>query len=306
MCRLGPVTLVAKDRFQAEHGEAIQSLARGDKLDRSFVAEWRLYTRRYDHFLTVNIERHENEMAWSAAYEAAEYVLNLIRMRFGYYHTRNIKRGGGYVQEQFSSRIVVNKGGDIGFTSQGGPWGSHLDDEWMTHLDDALGDFAGLLSDLGSWLASGDDPASPILERLRYANGLMSEAYSEPHDHIRLVRLIAALEAMALLPREEKAENLARRCSIVGNWDDSELEKDIFAAVKEAYRLRNAVVHGDAPTATAVMEAFLGLERHLLAIYLGFLHFHASIHNTCRPQSIKHLRRLASNHIRNWASAGYQ
>lgn len=58
-----------------------------------------------------------------------------------------------------------------------------------------------------------------LLDRLRYANTLIAEAFSEPHDRIRLVRLVAALEALAVLHREDKAEGLAWRCAFAGLLD---------------------------------------------------------------------------------------
>jgi hypothetical protein len=46
------------------------------------VAEWSTYSERYDHFIVVEVRGHETEMAWKTAREIAEYVLNLIRMKF--------------------------------------------------------------------------------------------------------------------------------------------------------------------------------------------------------------------------------
>ncbi|MBS0232537.1 MAG: hypothetical protein JSR99_03515 [Proteobacteria bacterium] len=295
--QVGPVTLMSKDCFKAQHGDAIRQRTDGLAHDRKFVAEWRAYSGRYDHFIAVAVEKHEAKMAWAVAREAADYMLNLIRMTFGYTSTRNIKIGGGHVQEQFHSTIMISKSGNVLFSSQSGPWGSHFDDRWMDRLDKELGASARLLSNFGSWITSGKDPGSPVLERLLYANSLLSGAYSEPHDHIRLVRLISALEALALVPPKQKAESLARRCSQVASSGDTTLRDSIFAAIIEAYRQRSAVVHGDAPSVTAVMEAFLGLERHILAIYMGFLELHARVYNKTRPQSIKHFRRAVGDFI---------
>jgi len=40
------------------------------------------------------------------------------------------------------------------------------------------------------------------------------------------------------------------------------------------------------------MRAFFGLEKHLLAIFVGFLDVLSRIQMADRPQSIQHLRRI--------------
>lgn len=290
--RVGPVRLLSQECFQQEFGEAINDVARGSQTDRRFVDDWRRYSASYDHFLTVEIERHESEMAWKAAREAADFMLNLVRMKYGHYHTKYVRIGGEFILEMSSSQIVISKEMEVSFTSINGPWGSHLEDNWVDAFDKELKPVAALLSFIGSWITSGNDPSSPVLERVCYANALLSEAYSEPHDHIRIVRLVAALEALAVLEREDKAEGLAVRCSIVGSWGDGQLGAEILEAVRKAYRLRNEVVHGDAPSKSSVMRAFFGLEKHLLAIFVGFLDVLSRIQMADRPQSIQHLRRI--------------
>jgi hypothetical protein len=289
---VGPVRLLSRDRFQEEFGEAIDRRASDDRSGRRFVANWKKYSAPYDHFLTVQVERHEREMAWNAAREVAEFMLNLVRMGYGHYHTKYVRIGGEFILEMFSSQIVISKKMEVSFTSIDGPWGSHLQDNWADAFDEQLRPFAPLLSFVGSWIASGKDPSSPVLERFCYANALLSEAYSEPHDHVRIVRLMAALEALAVLQREDKAESLALRCAFVGCWGDEQLRGEILEAVRQAYTLRNQVVHGDAPAKSAVMRAFYGLEKHLSAIFVGFLDLLSRIHIEDKPQSIQHLRRI--------------
>jgi hypothetical protein len=52
----------------------------------------------------------------------------------------------------------------------------------------------------------------------------------------------------------------------------------------------NAVVHGDAPPANAVLRAFYGVEKRLLHIYLGMLALHAGIANAVSLKWVSTLR----------------
>ena len=159
--------------------------------------------------------------------------------------------------------------------------GGPFDDQWMDQLDKELGGSARLLSNVGSWITSGKDPGSPVLERLLYANSLLSGAYSEPHDHIRLVRLISALEALALVPPKQKARSL-RRCSQVASSRHHAATASLPRSPRPTDNAMR-IVHGDAPSVTAILKTFLGLERHILAIYMGFLELHGRVYNKTRP-----------------------
>ncbi|WP_271585708.1 hypothetical protein [Bradyrhizobium sp. CCBAU 53415] len=181
-------------------------------------------------------------------------MLNLIRIKFGYYHMDDVRVGNGFVWE--TSQVYFNKAGSPNFSLSKGPWASHLDDCWADLLDDDFGPDANLLASLAMWMVSGDDPSSPVLERLRYANTLIAEAFSEPHDRIRLVRLVAALEALAVLAREDKSQGLARRCAFAAGWGDCSRAMQITEDVQYAYTVRNAVVHGDGPDSEEAISAF--------------------------------------------------
>ncbi|WP_146006625.1 hypothetical protein [Bradyrhizobium forestalis] len=155
-------------------------------------------------------------MAWKAAPDVAEYILNLIRMKFGYHHMDDVRVGNGFIWETSQVRFYFDKVGSPNVSLSSGPRASHLDDRWANLFDDDFSPDGIYSHSLAMRMVSGDDPSSPILERLRYANALIAEAFSEPHDRIRLVRLVAALEALAVLPREEKSEGLAERCAFAG------------------------------------------------------------------------------------------
>lgn len=299
--RIGPAVILAKAVFDAEYQAAILAQADGtDGFGDTAVPEWSTYAERYDHFIVVGINRHETEMAWKAAREIAEYVLNLIRMKFGFYHTDDVRIGNGFVWETSQARVFFDKDGAANLSLSRGPWASHLKDNWVEHFDDDVGAEASLLASLGFWMASGNDPKSPVLERLRYANTLIAEAFSEPHDRIRLVRLVAALEALAVLSNEKKSNALAWRCAFAGGWTDCGHATQIVDDILYAYTVRNAVVHGDSPDNDGAISAFYRLERHLMRIYVGFLHMHAKVQQHYKPTHVRHIRQAFDRHIENF------
>ncbi|RYG97664.1 MAG: hypothetical protein EON58_09215, partial [Alphaproteobacteria bacterium] len=187
-------------------------------------------------------------------------------MTFGFQHTRNIKLAGGYIWDEESSRLRIDEYDEARFSSSSGPWGSHLGDEWMDTLNRQIGGLAWSWSSLASLIASGRHPDSPIAERQRYCHQLLSEAYCEPHDHIRLVRMVSALEAIAVLDGPEKASALAWNCAQAGGFSNFEKALDIEAAVFNAYKVRNRIVHGDGASDEEIGGAFRGLEQHILDI----------------------------------------
>jgi hypothetical protein len=296
--RIGPAVILAKALFEVEHQEAIAAQADGTgKFGPIAVAEWSSYSERYDHFIVVEVHGHETEMAWKVAREIAEYALNLIRIKFGFYHMDDVRVGNGFVWETSQVRVYFDKDGTANFSLSRGPWASHLKDDWVERFDDDVGGAASMLASLAFWMVSGNDPQSPVLERLRYANALIAEAFSEPHDRIRLVRLVSALETLAVLPREDKSDALAWRCALAGGWEDSAYAMQINRDVRYAYSVRNAVVHGDSPNEEDAMSAFRGLERHLTRIYIGFLQLHAKAQRRYKPTHVRHIRQAFDQHI---------
>lgn len=295
--RIGPAVILARALFEGDYEAAIAAEADGaDAFGPMAASEWSTYSERYDHFIVVRINGHETQMAWRAAREIAEYALNLIRMKFGFHHMDDVRVGNGFVWETSQVRLYFDADGAANFSLSRGPWASHLKDDWVEHFDADVGSEVPMLASLGFWMASGDDPQSPVLERLRYANALIAEAFSEPHDRIRLVRLIAALEALAVLRRESKSDALAWRCGFVGGWTDCGYALQIVDDVLNAYTVRNAVVHGDSPDNDDAISAFHRLERHLTRIYIGFLYLHAKVQQSYRPTHIRHVREAFDKH----------
>jgi hypothetical protein len=296
--RIGPALILSRSLFEADHKAAIATQADGTGGfgDRA-VEEWSAYSERYDHFIVVEVCKHEAEMAWKTAREVAEYILNLVRIKFGFYHMDDVRVGNGFVWEISQARVYFEESGAANLSLSSGPWASHLDDKWTRAFDDDVGGSAPLLASLALWMASGNDPRSPVLERLRYANTLIAEAFSEPHDRIRLVRLVSALETLAVVSGGKKSEALAWRCALAGGWEDCGRAVQIDDDVRYAYNVRNAVVHGDYPDNEEAVAAFYRLERHLAHIYIGFLHMHAKVQRRYRPTHVRHIRKAFDRHL---------
>jgi hypothetical protein len=212
----------------------------------------------------------------------------------------DVRVGGGFIWETTRAKIYLDEEGRANLSISKGPWGSILKDDWQHQFLEELGGLLGLFASLGYWISSGNDASSPVLERLRYANSLISEAYCEPHDRIRLVRMVAALEALAVLSREKKSESLAWRCAYAGGWQDCSSAVQIVDDILQAYTIRNAIVHGDGSPDEEVASAFHRLERNLHRIYVGFLDFHAKVQQRYKPTHIRHLRRAFDLHIEDY------
>jgi hypothetical protein len=289
----GPFRILSKAKFLKQYDGALQKERQDltDTFRSKLLTDWEKHTQPYDHFALVNVADHEAELAEKVGREVAEFALNLIRMYFRFYHTDDIRIGGGYIFESERSSLYFTEKGEAFFTSARGPFGTHLDDSWTERIDYALGQMLPMFGSYLDWFVGGNSPGSPVLERIRYASALIAEAYSEPHDHIRLVRLISALEAFALVGNTDKAYQLSLTCGLVGGRGDVFIFNGIFDAVKAAYRVRNAIVHGDRPEEREVQSAFLGLERYALDIFVAFVNFFENVQVLDGPQSIKALRR---------------
>jgi len=196
---IGPVCIISKQLFlDKQHDALVLGKDKHEPPWPDFVGEWEKYIKRFDHFVVVKVDNCEKEMAWKAAREAAEFALNLIRVSYGYFYTKNIKLAGGFLQDDRSAQLWFDENGNALFSTAHGPWGSHFDDNWFQLVDERQGGFKQIWSSFAQVLASGKSLVRPVFERQQYAHQLISEAYCEPHDHIRLVRLTAALEAFAM------------------------------------------------------------------------------------------------------------
>jgi hypothetical protein len=212
-------------------------------------------------------------------------------MVFGFRHSNRIRIGAGFIWEAERSELIIKRDGDFLLSTSFGPHGSHLPDDWMTVFDEELRHHQILLNHVLYWFVSGTHYCDPTFERLAYASKLFAEAYREPDVPMRLVRVCSALEGLALVGGNEKAHELAVRCAAAGGFGSYATWNEIYDRVRDAYRWRNAVVHGDAPPELEIQRAFLALEPHLLRIFMGFQSLFAGIWTRAKPGTVRVLRR---------------
>lgn len=293
---IGCARIVSKAILLEEKREALAKEEERGKDPRGVFHLWRNSIERYDHFIVIEMKGFEWDMAWTAAREAAEYVLNIFRMTFTYGATKWMKLAGESSWDETWTALMVRDDDSVGYRTRRGPWGSPLRDGWVQLFNEREGIYSWLFAAYLNLMTGHNIPGSPITLRILYASRLIAEAYCEPHDHIRLVRLVSALETLAVL-EGEKSDELARRCGLAGGWSSDEYRKQIEAAVAEAYKRRNAIVHGDPEQMRDYQTAFLELENDLGRIFVGFSLLHMGIHESERPRHIKELRRAMRQKI---------
>ncbi|MEL7690677.1 hypothetical protein [Citromicrobium bathyomarinum] len=297
---IGPVSIISKARFYRENAKKLRKpwepSESSKDVHKFLLKKWIEHMRNFDHVISVNVGHSERELAWEIARETAEFALNIVRTFFGYYHTHRIRLSGDFTLEQNRASVIIEQN-DVWLSHGTVGVSSFLDDDAIQHFEWELEPMSPLFASFADWLASGKHDGTPTVERLRYANRLIAEAYCEPSDYLRLVRLISAFEALAIIRSHEKVHNLAVRCANVGSWGRSATACEIYDNVRSAYHVRNMVVHGDAPTTDQVRKAFFGLEKHTFGILVGFLSFYAGIERTAAPRSIRTLAREIENRI---------
>lgn len=294
---MGPVSICSKARFYRENlTELRQTWDEREDTRVVMLKHWVKYMAEFDHVITVRLLNYESSLGRDIARECSEFALNLIRTFFGYTHTKRMRLSSELGLEMGHASLVLEDEGVSFFHVGRGP-SSHLDEQSMSEFETELTDLSNLFVSFVGWLDSGNFGQSPTIERLRYANKLIAEAYTEQSEHLRLVRVISALEALAIIRSNDKSHDLAVRCACVGAWGDMNRANQIYDVVRDAYRWRNNVVHGDSPSNTEIRSTFSRLEKHLFIIFTGFLSFFAKIESTVRPNSIRLLAREVRERI---------
>lgn len=95
--RIGAARIISKSTADAEMvdtWESFYSTANGD-IENSLAKYWHEHSGAYDHVITVDVTGYEEEMAWPAARDAAETMLNIIRMFFNYSAMDDVRIGDG-------------------------------------------------------------------------------------------------------------------------------------------------------------------------------------------------------------------
>jgi hypothetical protein len=185
--RIGCARIVSKAILLEEKRETLaKEETERSKHPLKVFERWKNYIQRYDHFIVIEMKGFESEMAWAAAREAAEYVLNIFRMSFTYGSTKWMKLAGESIWDETSTAVMIGDGDSVGYLTRQGPWGSHLHDGWIQAFDEREGRYRWLFAAYLDLITGHDIPDSPITLRMLYASRLIAESYCEPHDHMRL------------------------------------------------------------------------------------------------------------------------
>ena len=291
---LGPVRLLSKDVYEHEFADRLATeaaaLAEKEKREQWQYDEWAKFLEKFDHVVLIQVNGYEDEMARRAGRDAAELFLNLFRLNVVFRDGARIRLVSDYspLLTQSSMRLCSDGRFCLGYRRD--TTGVHVKEGWAEDFMTTYGPYHDMLASLAARLVAGARPTDPLIERIRYANQLITESYLEPYQRIRLVRIISALEALTVLPRRAKAETLAERCSAAGSMGCRAQEEEIKKHMRAAYKLRSDVVHGDAPDEGAAAKALSELEPFLLTIVVRLISMLCYTQNKVKPQSIKLLR----------------
>ena len=295
----GPVRIVSRDIFDAEYSRLIDdqilraTKSNGDRdapLAR-ILNGWKTQSEPYAFMVIVTIKDFEQSIARPVARQAAEFVLNLLRLMAPHRMGPRIRLAGDSKPETEQAFLTLTDDGVLGgIFSQGGE-GAILPDDWSDALLRNIGDAKPMIDALADRLVCGDPFTDPVIERIRYADQLFTEAFQDTSPRQALVKIVSALEALCVLPRDEKSRTLQLRCALAGSRGDPDYIRAVRACVANAYRVRNDVVHGDAPELHEAANAIADLQLHLFHIVLHLWKLLVWVHNTKKPQSIRALRR---------------
>lgn len=294
----GPVRVVSRDVFEAEFSNLIDgTIALDDDADQlvknesMILTKWREHVAPYPFFIIVRVEGFELEMARPAARQAAEFVLNLLRMMARPRDGRAIRLSGDVRPEtQQAFLAITSDGKTCGSLSMDGE-GALLPDDWPTALLETISTAKHMVDTIAERLVCGDPFTDPVIERIRYADQLFTEAFQDPSPRLSLVKLVAAFEALAVLPKDRKAQTLELRCALASSCGDPDYVQLVRKAVGRAYKVRNDVVHGDAPEPYEAANAIYELQECLFNVVLHMWRMLINIHNEHKPQSIRPLRK---------------
>lgn len=318
--RFGPVRLISRDIFDIEYAPRIDDSAAAaataqDGSDWSLkriLGGWRSIAAPYAFMVVVRIKGFEQEMAKPAARQAAEFTLNLLRIIAPHRMGPRIRLAGDSRPETEQAFLTLSNDGQLGGSLREGGEGAILPDDWPTVLLRCLGEAKPMVDALAARLVSGAPITDSVTERIRYADQLFTEAFQDSSPRLALVKMVSALESLAVLPRQRKRQTLEVRCALACGEGDLDYMRNVRRVVGQAYRIRNDVVHGDAPDPLKASRAIDELQAYLLSIVLHLWRVLASIQVQHQPESISVLRQRAAElydaekklYEAEWSNAG--
>lgn len=297
--QFGPVRLISRDVFESEFGKIVdtdlQRASSGDdgssKTQLHLLSKWKDLSAPYPYVLAVRISGFELELGRPAARQAAEFVLNLLRLMARRRDGRAIRLSGDTRPETEQAFLALTEFGDLVASLSSSGEGALLPDEWARTLLEHIGDAKHMIDTLVEKLVDGEPYIDPVVERIRYADQLLTEAFQDASPRLALVKFVSALEALAVLPKDRKAQTLAIRCALVSSYGDADYFEAVRTVVGRAYHVRNDVVHGDAPEPYEASRAINNLQPYLFQILLHLWRTLVLVRNEERPNSVRKLRK---------------
>jgi len=295
--QIGPVRLLDRNKFLELYGHLFEKGA-DDSFRSKLTSAWRDRYENLQYFMLVNVDDHEYELGAVAARKAANHFLNLIRLFVGTDMADRIRIIDEPSINHVGAELAITSAGEAQGVVTFGGVGAVLPDDWVDQLRFELGPVLPMIEIILKKYVRGDDKDSPSFERIEYADHLVAEAYRDGDLRMKLVKWIAAIEALCVLGQSEKARNISFRCGLV-LWRGvpSVFHKDC-SVVRTAYAARNAIVHGDAIPMKAVSKAARELDGMIYILYLYLLREVVFAQMESNPQSIKALRRALNDRYR--------
>lgn len=292
--RLGAARIMSRDVFERDFEAHIPRLDPTTSNLFRFGADlsenWRQLYDDYPYIISVQFKEYEEKMVEGAARSVAEFLLNLIRIMLPHHQALRVRLSGERRPETQTAFLGVSDDGTTFGKSSQGVEGAIIPDNWPDEFLYNISPAKHMITTIIDQLISGKPLNFPVIQRVHFADQLIMEAYQDPSPIMAIVKLVSALEALAVLTsKDKKKATLELRCALAGGGGNSDTVRSIRQAIGNAYRARNEIVHGDAPEHDAAINAMNELHAHILEIVLNLWGVLISIDNVHRPNDAKAL-----------------
>jgi len=267
--------------------------------DKQFLEAYELTKSRAKHIAVVSVSGFETDKGREVARSAVEFFLNLLRLSFQWDPDKNPKVLDRNYTDHNAPQMVIHDGTRLSKSYGGSPSEySFLKDGVEREVLRGFKSHVPMLCSIIDGMSRAASYDSPILQRIEYASFLITSAFEQRSVRIALVNFVSSLEALACLNDEtSKRAELVERCrKVILDLDDEE-QDSVAEAVENAYRARNAVVHGDAISEDDYWVTLRALEKWMLALHLSFLGLLCHMQDKRAPKSSKRLRQAMHEHF---------
>ena len=292
--KLGKSVILPKEKFYSDYYEPAKAKSGGaDNHDGHLISGWEEVADKADHFILVPLSGFELQKGQARGRVVANIFLNVLRLFMGLYHCEGLRLAGDFEFRERGAHLIIQEGPQL-YISTSYAWrGTHASEEWFEKFKKECAPVKFMVGTLCDLIASGDMPDSPAVKRIEYAHVLLAEAYSEPNDLIRVVRLCGALEALALISGTAKKHALATLSAHAASYGDEQYYSEVFQRVTKLYDIRNSVVHGDYPSDSSARGAFERIDPYLFLVIMRLTARIVICHNQDNPKSVRILRKKA-------------